>query len=176
VILSAYCINQAIARTNAGMQARKKLTVADFKGQPDETVDYLAQTTPVISLKYAVSAGCPGSEKIKLKVETGIAVSPRSWIKASKIRNPDLLNSLLSHEQGHYDMGEIFSIELKRTLSGICYDKNNYKQQVDSVFKSMYARYDSLQKSYDVDTDHMRNRQSQSRWKEKIAGMWKNIE
>ena len=168
--------NPVLSQPNFSIPATKKLTTADFKGVPNETVDFLAQTNPVISLTYSKPIGCKENGKVKLKVETGVSVSERSWIKLSKIKTPELLNALLSHEQGHYDMGTIFSIELKKILSDICFDKDDYKQQVDSVFKSMYARYDALQKEYDSDTDHMANKIRQIKWKEKIAAMWKNIQ
>lgn len=174
-LLASLIMSVVFGQGNAELPLMKKLTTTDFKGQPDELVDYLAQTTPVISLRYSGSTNCAENGKIKLKVETGVSVSERSWLKLSKIKTPELLNALLSHEQGHYDMGAIFSIELKKTLSGICFDKAGYKQQVDSVFKSMYARYDTLQKEYDTDTDHMRNKNMQLEWKQKIAAMWKDI-
>lgn len=174
-LVALLIMSSVFAQSNAELPVVKKLTTSDFKGQPDELVDYLAQTTPVISLRYSGSTNCAENGKIKLKVETGVSVSERSWLKLSKIKTPELLNELLSHEQGHYDMGAIFSIELKKTLLGICFNKASYKQQADSVFKSMYARYDTLQKEYDTDTGHMRNKSMQLKWKQKIDAMWKNI-
>ena len=167
-------VSPAIGQGNGELPVIKKLTIADFKGSPDESVDYLAQTTPSISLRYSSPINCSEAGKVKLRVETGVAISEKSWIKLSKIKNADLLNALLSHEQGHYDMGAIFSLELKKTLSAICFSKAIYKQQVDSVFKSMYARYDLLQRAYDSDTDHMRNKAMQIKWKQRIAAMWKD--
>jgi hypothetical protein len=176
LLLTLLITTSVTGQSNYELPATKKLTTADFKGEPDESVIYLAQTTPVISMRYSAPMNCSETGKVKIKTETGVSVSEKSWIKLSKLKNTELLNDLLSHEQGHYDMGVIFSIELKKTLSGICFDKNRYKQQVDSVFKSMYARYDTLQREYDNDTDHMRNIKMQMQWKKKIAAMWKNIQ
>ncbi len=174
LILSAFLkVTPAICQGNE-LPVIKKLTIADFKGPPDESVDYLAQTTPSISLRYSSPINCPEAGKVKVRVQTGISISEKSWIKSSKIKTPELLNALLSHEQGHYDMGAIFSLELKKTLSGLCFDKTGYRQQVDSVFKAMYARYDLLQRAYDSDTDHMRNKAMQFKWKQRIAAMWKD--
>src|ERR1700712_3703596 len=158
------------------IQGTRKLTTADFKGKPDESVTYLAQTTPVISLRYSAPMNCAENGKVKIKAETGVSISDKSWIKLSRLKNSDLLDDLLSHEQGHYDMGVIFSIELKKTLSDICLDRNSYKRQADSIFKSMYSRYDTLQRKYDSETDHMRNTKMQLQWKQKIAAMWKNLQ
>ncbi|MEO6000492.1 MAG: hypothetical protein ABIN89_26855 [Chitinophagaceae bacterium] len=155
---------------------RKKLTTSDFKGVPDESVDYLANTNPVVSLTLYGATNCPENGKIKLKVETKISLGGKTWMKVSKIKKPELLNALLSHEQGHYDLGEIFSIDLKRTLSAICFDKKRYSIQVDSLYKLMFARYDTLQRRYDTETGYMRNNEVQNKWKQKIAIMLKDIQ
>ncbi len=168
--------NKAIGQNIVEKPQRKILTTSDFKGKPDETVDYLANTKPIISLEYQGITPCIETGKVKLKVDTKIRVSERSWIKLSRIKSQQVLSSLLSHEQGHYDLQEVLAIDLKKTLSNICFDRNTYKQQADSIFKSMYARYDTLQRKYDTETDNMRNKTMQAAWKQKIAAMLREIQ
>lgn len=155
--------------------SRKKLTTNDYKGKIDESVTYLANTHSIVSLSYTPFLPCDDG-KVKLKVTTKISVSESSWMKLSLIKSPEFLNDLLSHEQGHYDMEEIFSIDLKHTLLAICFDKYNIKKQVDSIYKSMHTRYDSLQHRYDAETEYMMDKEMQHKWKQRIANMWKNIQ
>lgn len=96
-------------------------------------------------------------------------------MKLNRIKSQDLLNELLSHEQGHYDINEAFAIDVKGKLSGICFDKYKYKIEIDSTFKAMNKYYDSLQLTYDTQTDNMRNRETQAKWKQKIESMLKNV-
>jgi predicted secreted Zn-dependent protease len=148
------------------------LSSADFKGAPDYREDFLARTYVTVSLRYnPVSCDIPG--KVKLSVETIISISDKSWMKLNMIRTKEMLNELLSHEQGHYDLNEIFAAELKNILTDSCFDKLQYKSQVDSIFKSLHSKYDKLQLKYDLDTDHMRQKNMQAKWKRDISVMLK---
>jgi predicted secreted Zn-dependent protease len=152
----------------------KILSAADFKGAPDYKEDFLARTYVTVSLRYnPVNCDIPG--KVKLSVETTIAVSKKSWMKFNVIRTKEMLQELLSHEQGHYDLNEIFAAELKKHLSDSCFDKLLYKSQVDSIFKSLHYKYDKLQLKYDRDTDHMRQKGMQAKWKRDINVMLKKV-
>ena len=71
---------------NNELPTRKKLTISDFKGVPDENVDYLANTNPVVSLTLYGATNCPENGKIKLKVETKISLGEKTWMKISKIK------------------------------------------------------------------------------------------
>lgn len=96
-------------------------------------------------------------------------------MKTGKAKRWEQLEELLSHEQGHYDIAEIFAIHLKKTVSNDCFNKENYKARIDSVFRSMNRYYDSLQLRYDAETDHMRNKEIQVKWKGSIAEMMKKV-
>ncbi|MEJ7766528.1 MAG: DUF922 domain-containing protein [Chitinophagaceae bacterium] len=92
-------------------------------------------------------------------------------MKIRKIKSQDVLNELLSHEQGHYDIKFLLASHLKKSLSETCFDKSRFKEQIEAVFKKMNGYYDSLQIAYDLQTDNMRNREKQLKWKKKIEAM-----
>lgn len=163
------------AQTSNLITKRKTLAISDFKGAVDERANNLARTYIVISIKYFKPLTCDDVGKVMLKVETDISISEKSWMKLDRIESKEMLQALLSHEQGHYDIGEIFAIDLKKTLSSNCFDKHKHKSQADSVFQSLNKYYDSLQLKYDLDTGHMRNRERQSKWKQDIAAMYERI-
>lgn len=163
------------AQTNHSLQQRKKLTVQDYKGIINENEDYLARTYTTVSVQYHSPVVCSQKEKVRLMVETSVSVSNKSWMKVYKIRTRETLNELLSHEQGHYDISEVFATDLKNTLSGLCFDKASYKKSADSVFQSKNRYYDGLQRQYDMETDHMRNKDMQLKWKRRIAMMLEKV-
>jgi hypothetical protein len=165
----------ARAQTSELATKRKKLTVNDYKGVPDESSNFLARTNPVLSFEYSNPVSCVPRGRVKFTVSTQVSLGSKSWMKVSMIRKPEVLNELLSHEQGHYDISEIFSIDLQKKLSSMCFDKARYKTEIDSVFRSMNRYYDSLQQKYDADTGYMMNRDSQSRWKQKISAMYRKV-
>lgn len=148
---------------------KKKLGPSDFKGVPDESSNYLARTYVRISFAYYNPVNCTTPGTVKLTCDTKAVVSEKSWMKLNRAKRFEQLEELLSHEQGHFDIQEIFAIQLKRTVLATCFNKENYKTQIDSLFRSMNRFYDSLQLRYDAETDHMRNKDMQAIWKRKIA-------
>ena len=153
-------------------QQHRKLTLEDFKGPADERSGFLARTYTVISMRYSSPFPCASDKtKVQLKVETGNRVSEKSWMRIDRIKNKALIADLLSHEQGHADIGEAFAIELKKTIAETCFDANRYKIQADSILRAMNKRYDALQMQYDTETSNMMNREMQARWKQKIKAM-----
>lgn len=154
---------------------RKRLTINDYKGVSNESEDYLARTYTIVLFKYFSPVNCREKGKIKCKVETRVSISDKSYMKLYKIRTKETLHELLSHEQGHYDISEVFAIDLKNTLSFTCFDKETYKKKADSLFQSMNRHYDSLQRTYDAETDHMRNKEMQLKWKRRIAMMLQKL-
>lgn len=171
VMLAFYLPISASAQEPVKRQSRK-LTLDDFKGPADERSGFLARTYTVISMRYSSPFPCASDKtKVQLKVETGNRVSEKSWMRVDKIRNKSLLADLLSHEQGHADIGEAFAIELKNRISSTCFDPLRYKAQADSILRDMNKRYDALQMQYDTETSNMMNREMQLRWKKKIEAM-----
>lgn len=175
ILLAIFYLFVIHAQTNNSLQQRKKLTVQDYKGIINENEDYLARTYTTVSVQYHSPVVCSQKEKVKLMVETSVSVSNKSWMKVYKIRSRETLNELLSHEQGHYDISEVFATDLKKTLSGLCFDKASYKKSADSVFQSRNRYYDGLQRQYDTETDHMRNKDMQLKWKRRIALMMDKV-
>jgi len=171
ILIVSFLTSAITGQSGDSRQTRKKLTTSDFKGKPDESVDNLASTDPLISIVYHGPFDCAEKGKVQVKVETKISVGPKSWINLPRVKNQEILTALLSHEQGHYDMGAVLATEIKQTLSTSCFDKSHYQAQVDSTLKSLYHRYDSLQHRYDVDTDLMYDIEMQARWKAKIEVM-----
>ncbi|MEO6915927.1 MAG: DUF922 domain-containing protein [Chitinophagaceae bacterium] len=150
----------------------KKLVVTDFKGETDERSFFLARTYTVISLSYSEPSPCGADRtKVRLTVQTGNRLSDKSWIKADRVKSKSILAELLSHEQGHYDIGETFALDLQNKLTQTCFSKVRYKAEADSIFRAMNKRYDVLQQQYDAETNNMQNTAEQARWKKKIQAM-----
>ena len=149
----------------------KKLTALDFKGDPDPGSQYLARTYVKISYAYYDPKNCIVPGKVKLTVDVNAVMSDRSWMKTNMAKRWGQLEELLSHEQGHYDIFQLFAARLQRTMEKSCFNKKNYTWEIDSVYKSMNRFYDSLQLTYDAETNHMRNKEMQVKWKKKITDM-----
>lgn len=172
VLLICICFPCFVFSQQALNPQHKKLTLADFKGPVDERSPFFARTYTIISMRYSEPFACAADKtKVQILVETGNRVSEKSWLNLNRAKNKSFIADLLSHEQGHVDIGEAFALELKTKVASTCFDPLRYKIQADSILRSMNKRYDALQMQYDMETANMMNRDMQARWKKKIAAM-----
>lgn len=175
-VLKFTCIMLLAALLTAWQQdkppvSRRQLTAADFKGTPDPHSDYLATTFTHLTYQYRRQTSCGEKDKIRFQFETSITVGDKSWMKWDKIRGEQLLQELLDHEQGHYDIAVALADKLQKTLSSTCFNRSNFARQIDSVYKRVNSYYDTLQARYDAETDHGQNREIQAKWKTRIAAL-----
>ncbi|NER12241.1 DUF922 domain-containing protein [Leptobacterium flavescens] len=134
----------------------RKLTWADFKGDPDYDTDAAATTASGIS--YKLSAGITG-DKVNLKCEVKTYFYPQSsWYKK------ELSDSIvLSHEQLHFDITELHARKLRKRI-----EEGSFTADVKAEVRAIYAEVnDALrlkQRAYDNATDFSRDHPKQREW------------
>ena len=163
------------AQSGHGTAQRKRLTANDFTGMPDPKSDHLATTFTLLSYQYYNPHSCMEKGRQKFTFQTSMRMGEKSWIRFDKIRSRQLLQELLDHEQGHYDIAEVFSVQLQKNLSGSCFDHENYKTEIDSVYQSTNKYYSTLQYRYDLETNYGQNKDMQIKWKSRIDDMIKGM-
>lgn len=115
----------------------------------------------------AISYTCKATEKIK-KVKTFcFFLQDKSWVK-------DKTEWGLSHEQVHFDIGEVS----RRLLQYKCDSVINSQGYItpflaDKLFKEAEAYHQLLQRSYDRETEHSVKPLIQSLWNEKVDSLLK---
>lgn len=88
---------------------------------------------------------------------------PNSVIKSSITSNEDSLNKILRHEQGHFDITEYITKCINKELIGI-----KSPRIADSIYNSQIERWDTIQRLYDVQTNHHTIQPSQEKWEQMI--------
>ncbi len=139
-------------------QERKILNFDDFAGVPTLGSTSTAHTSYTVYYRYKVDQT---QNRLVFKVNVEFN-NEKSWFRRDK-RSPDYLNKILNHEQGHYDIGFIMKNEVEKTLNGFKYSKN-YKMEIDSLFKTIHAKYGLLEVRYDDETRHGLNSDFQNTW------------
>ncbi len=92
----------------------------------------------------------------------------KSWIKSKEI-NGDNINYILSHEQLHFDICEIFGRKLYKEIVRLKKEnklKEKYINKKQSRLKKEYSDYQDI---YDSETNHSINKEEQLRWNKKVA-------
>lgn len=133
----------------------KKLTWDDFKADPLKTGSTVAMTTTHLGFSYSFANG-----KITYKIDCWFDKN-KSW---GFVKN----DWILKHEQGHFDIAEIFARQLYKSVSEYQYNKNTFQKDLEAIYKSIVDGKEKFQLQYDQETDHSRNKTRQEEWFQKI--------
>jgi len=76
------------------------------------------------------------------------------------------IESVLNHEQKHFDISYLFSLKFIYKLKSY---GNLTESLVDSIYNEIDKELDVYQKNYDIDTDHSMDRNKQKEWDNLIS-------
>jgi len=135
--------------------ASRRLTWNDYKASPDPESDAAASTTSVLAIEYNISSSSFG-----YKIESRFSKT-RSW----GLYKTDYI---LSHEQGHFDIAEIFARKLNKKMSEYKFNKRTYQQDLNKIYNDILDEKEEMQNEYDKETNHSINKEKQKEWLKKI--------
>jgi hypothetical protein len=143
----------------------RPLVWADFKGKPDNTTKLLALTAS--NMEYGFSS----KDNDATITMNRFFDKTKSWVKET-----GKTDYLLKHEQGHFDMNEIYFRKFVKLLK----EHKFYAKTLTDDFKKMYSTISSelykQQDLYDKETNHSIIEAKQKEWNEKIARELKELE
>jgi len=159
VILSAQSKDEELLDWSAS----EKLTWNDYKASPDPSSDAAASTTTYLSIEYNITTNNFG-----YKVRSGFSKT-RSW----GLHKTDYI---LTHEQGHFDIAEIFARKLNKLMKEYNFDWNTYRQDLKKIYQDVLDEKEDMQNKYDEETNHSINKEKQEEWLKKISGKLKELD
>lgn len=135
--------------------ASRPLTWEDFMCEPKRNTDAVALTSTALGIAYNASNG-----KLHYEITCNF----------SKIKSWGILKTsyILAHEQGHFDITEIYSRILHRELQGYKFNRRTFRQDVNEIYDRVVKEKEAFQLMYDGQTDHSRNKKVQQEWLDKI--------
>lgn len=101
--------------------------------------------------------------------------SCNSWVNSGVEYN----STLLSHEKGHWDIQEIATRKLRKTLLEFNFQNgmnNNLVHIIDSLFRSNKKQLEQFNLDYDSATDYSKNLSQQIEWNKIIISELKHYE
>jgi len=72
------------------------------------------------------------------------------------------------HEQGHFDITEIYARKLDNALREYNFNPKRFKTDLDEIYKDIMEEKEELQNQYDLETDYSRSKEKQAEWLKKI--------
>lgn len=158
--LPILCFTLLTGAQNINWTADKNLSWSDFAGEPNSSSQYHASTQS--GVQYGSSWSGSGGE-VTLAFQVFAYFDPnRSWVKPWKGTD-----RLLEHEQLHFDISELHARKLKQALSTFNFTKR-HEREVKVLFQENTDQRNAMQAQYDLETDHMVNREAQIKWEQYI--------
>lgn len=136
----------------------RRLTWADYKGKVKPGSDAAASTATYLGIEYNF-----GKDGFDYKITCSFSKT-KSW----GLHKNDYI---LAHEQGHFDIAEIFARKLHKKMSEYKFDKKNFKDDLRIIYQSLMTEKDEFQNQYDNETNHSINKEKQAEWLKKIEEM-----
>ncbi|MBK5271221.1 MAG: DUF922 domain-containing protein [Bacteroidia bacterium] len=136
----------------------KRLTWNDYKGKPDSNSDAAATTTSYLGIKYNFK-----NNSVTYKIICRFSKN-KSW----GLHKTD---HILSHEQGHFDITEIFARKLNKKTGDYKFNKSTYQKDLQKIYDDLMDEKEMFQNRYDEKTDFSRNKEKQAEWLKKIEKM-----
>ncbi len=139
-----------------------RLSWNDFRGSPPPLASNAALTSSGVSLNY--SSGSSFSYRIGCHFD-----QKKSW---GRVRN----RAILAHEQGHFDLSEVYARQLNKALRQYRYNPSTAGKDVNIIYQEVMRDLQDKQNEYDQQTDHSRNDRSQEKWLVAIGQQLKSLE
>lgn len=141
--------------------AGRRLSWSDFRANPPSDSPVAATTASGVSYRFsAMEEG----EKIQVDCNVETFFYPESsWYR------PESANAnILSHEQLHFDISELFARKMKRSI-----DRHHFSSEVKSEIREIYLEIieemRAFQNRYDQETNYSRSVEKQEEWNRMIA-------
>lgn len=138
-------------------QEGRRLSWSDFKGVPE-------RRNSVASTYYDINQSLSDYHNYASVEIEAVFFPRRSW----KRKDRDDI-SILTHEQKHFDITELFARRLRKKIQSASY--SNYRELEDYMnkcYKENDEAMEIFQTAYDDETDHSRNGVKQGEWNQKI--------
>jgi predicted secreted Zn-dependent protease len=142
--------------------AGKKLNWSDFKGEPKKNYAAAALTSTNIKIDCGYS-----NNKAQYHIRCRFDKN-KSW---GRIKN----DYILSHEQAHFDIAEIYARKLNKLFKSYKPDQNNFSRDVNKIYENLMQEYNNAQEEYDKQTNFSINKIKQEEWLEKVSKELNNL-
>ena len=143
--------------------ADRKLSWHDYLAEPDNRSGAAASTSTQIGFEYHVR-----DNNLTFNI-TCYFSKEKSW---GRYKN----DYILSHEQGHFDIAEIFTRKFYKTVKEYTFNDRSYKTDLRDIYTNAMKEKERFQQQYDNETDYSRNKPKQEEWLKKIQKMLEETE
>ena len=158
IILIAFCCLLCLGDNESiTWQDSYKLTWQDFKAKPKPEIDAVALTVSGLSFSYSLAQKNNGDYTYETFVEANF-YPEKSWVKEK-----DSTKYILSHEQLHFDITELYARKFRKRISETEFTKN-IRSELSVINDDINNELELIQDKYDTETNHSIIPEMQKKW------------
>jgi hypothetical protein len=133
----------------------QRLTWDDYLARPSSLSDAAAITSTALGIEYHIR-----NNSFSYKITCRFSKT-RSWGRYKTAY-------ILQHEQGHFDITEIFARRLAKEIKEYKFNPRKYKEDLGKIYQRLMDEKEEYQNKYDLETDYSRDKEKQAEWLKKI--------
>lgn len=137
-----------------------KLSWDDFQGPVNANND-----------ESAAATHCGIGFRINRSSQSGkpeVVVYNTFYVNKSWVRSDARIESILDHEQGHFDLCELYTRKLRHKINNFGAGVTDLKAELMKAFSEVNNEYEMCQQQYEDQTTHGTKIRQQKMWQEKI--------
>lgn len=136
--------------------SEKKLSWSDFKGTPNPKSSYFAFT----------ESGIKADLESK---DDSVFINVRTYFDKQSSWTKDIKNeSLLQHEQLHFQITELFARKFRKELSETKFTMKQLSDELHKIHGRVFSDCREMQARYDKETNHSIIKEKQAEWNKKV--------
>lgn len=136
----------------------RKLTWDDFQCVPVRNTEAVALTSTSLGISYRVK-----NNQFIYDITCAFS-KEHSW---GLLKTP----YILAHEQGHFDITEIYARKLHHELQHYRFNEKTFKKDINEIYQRIVQEKEAFQAQYDRETDHSRKKARQEEWEVRIEAL-----
>tara|TARA_R110002051_G_scaffold130577_2_gene204471 strand:+ start:90250 stop:90774 length:525 start_codon:yes stop_codon:yes gene_type:complete len=163
VALFVFLISNEIQEETILWEKQKRLSWSDFKGKPQNN---RAAAVTASGLTYRIATTKENNKVVAVDFEVNSFFYPqKSWFR------PALCDQvILSHEQLHFDITEVYA-EILRKRFAKALQTHKSQAEMKAIYQQVNRELNDFQNVYDAETNFSRNREQQLLWNKKIEAI-----
>ncbi len=154
-------VNTNSAKDNFQWMEHARLSWDDFKGAVNAAHDESAAAT-YCAIGFKTNAAAPDGKQ-------EIIVYNTFYVNKSWVRTDAHIASILDHEQGHFDLCEIYTRQLRNRVHDIDPGAPGVKETLMHIYAEVSSEYEARQQAYEQETIHGTDIANQKKWQQMIA-------
>lgn len=155
VFINLSILNASSAQDTIYWKSNSKLKWTDFQAIPDSISSHRAISS--LSISYTLTFN---DTTFSFRVYARFN-KRKSWTKSTG-------EGLLSHEQGHFDITELYARKLRQEFKNYKINRTTIAKDLKEIYNRIIIDRDKMDSLYDIETSFSRNKSKQIYWSKKI--------